>query len=81
MKEFCGEILYDTPEGGVHSDICHHNDDQPLVMVTASTCMIPWMSGSTSPTVPVPSGSVTLITSTVGKRTNNERTTYAMSHL
>lgn len=30
MKEFCGEILYDTPEGGVHSDICHHNDDQPI---------------------------------------------------
>jgi len=30
MKEFCGEILYDTPEGGVHSDICHHSDNQPI---------------------------------------------------
>ena len=30
MKEYCGEISYDTPEGGVHSDICHHNDDQPI---------------------------------------------------
>ena len=30
MKEYCGEIIYDTPEGGVHSDICHHNDGQPI---------------------------------------------------
>lgn len=25
--EFCGEIMYDTPEGGVHSDICFHGSD------------------------------------------------------
>lgn len=30
MKEYCGEILYDTPEGGVHSDICHHSGDTPI---------------------------------------------------
>jgi hypothetical protein len=26
MKEFCGEIVYEDELGGVHSDICHHND-------------------------------------------------------
>lgn len=25
MKEFCGEIQYETPEGNVHSDICFHS--------------------------------------------------------
>lgn len=24
---FCGEISYDTPEGGVHSDICWHTEN------------------------------------------------------
>lgn len=30
MKEFCGEIQYNTPEGMVHSDICWHKTDQPM---------------------------------------------------
>lgn len=29
MKEFCGEIQYETPEGNVHSDICWHDPAQP----------------------------------------------------
>jgi len=27
MKNFCGEITYETSEGNVHSDICKHNYD------------------------------------------------------
>ena len=27
MKEYCGEITYNTENGMVHSDICHHNND------------------------------------------------------
>lgn len=29
MKEFCGEIQYETAEGIVHSDICWHDPAQP----------------------------------------------------
>lgn len=25
MKEFCGEIQYETADGNVHSDICNHS--------------------------------------------------------
>lgn len=32
MNEFCGEILYFTGEGMVHSDICHHNPDKTANM-------------------------------------------------
>jgi len=27
MKNFCGEITYETSEGNVHSDICKHKYD------------------------------------------------------
>lgn len=30
MKEWCGEITYMTEDGPIHSDICHHDDGNPI---------------------------------------------------
>lgn len=55
MTKFCGEIAYDTPAGGVHSDICFNcnpdTEDKPITddhRKFLHDCLDEWLNQSNS---------------------------------
>lgn len=48
MREFCGEIQYETKNGNVHSDICWHSDAEPYENYRnfLHNCLDEWLNKS-----------------------------------